>query len=102
MFFVFYGKFVSNKEDLVKLDDIYYGGMSSRQDIAESIACEIVNTVKGGTIITSIIETNKPLLKAMDIATKRLTQKEQDMKLSAQILNQNQLMKKNRKKSTAK
>jgi hypothetical protein len=51
---VTYAKILIHKDTGIVLQGVYYGGSSNTEEVAESIARECVNSIKGGTIIPKI------------------------------------------------
>lgn len=55
-FVVAYAKIVTDKDDGIILQGVYFGGIGSTMAEAEEIARECVNTIRGGTILPRVIK----------------------------------------------
>lgn len=58
---VAYAKILLDKDNGVKLHDIYFGGVGDSQEEAARIAKECVNTIKGGTILPRVFKLDEGL-----------------------------------------
>ena len=70
---IIYAKISTDKDTGISLQGVYYGGQAETFSLAESIARDCVNSIKGGTIIPRIykLDTDIDLVEAMYIATEK-------------------------------
>lgn len=86
--FVVYAKIVDDKEDGISLAGVYFGGAGNTRQVAEGIARECVNGIKGGTIMPKLYEagTSATLPSIMTQAEAFFKKKEAEMITTAEII----------------
>jgi hypothetical protein len=89
MLIVVYAKIIDDKEQGVKLGGVYLGGLVDDQQAADKLSRDLVNTIKGGTIITRTYNMADwhQLPRVMSEAEALFRKKEQDMIVASQIIN---------------
>ena len=70
---VVYAKISTDKDNGIKLQGTYFGGQAISFTLAENLARECVNSIKGGTIIPKIfkLDTENDLVEIMYTATEK-------------------------------
>jgi hypothetical protein len=59
-YLVAFAKIMTDKEDGISLQGVYFGGFCKDPDHAEQLARDCVNTIRHGTIIPKILPIDKP------------------------------------------
>jgi hypothetical protein len=89
---VAYAKVVEDKIDGICIQGVFFGGIASTREEADSIARDCVNNVKGGTILPRLFPTEgkADVLLAMDIAATRFGHLEVQMFQAEEIYQRTQ------------
>jgi len=88
MWIVVYAKIVDDKENGIRLAGVHFGGTADDKPGAEKVARDCVNTIKGGTIMPRLYQSQGycDLPRIMQDAEVIFKKKEQEMVMTAAIL----------------
>lgn len=87
--FVVYAKVIDDKGSNIRVTEAHFGGVGNTEEIAEQIARECVNSIKGGTPIVKLFRANGilRLKEVMDEADEKFRLIEERMLMTAEIIN---------------
>jgi hypothetical protein len=89
---VIYAKISTDKDEGIKLQGTYFGGQAPAFSLAEELARECVNSIKGGTIIPRIykLDLDNDLVEIMFTATEKFEKEVQRMIEADRIITKSQ------------